>query len=201
MLQSDAVPEPSNQLSGPAPSPLFRPEALLAPERFYGELLLIRPFSLASLGWLAAGLAAAIVSFLFFGEYRETVRASAVVTGPALQTSASDGLQLKIHVKSSGQWGQELAPGRRVAIRCLSCVDQSARITGTILQVAPSTVENAAVNETVQIALAVPSRVAISPDAKMMQLGASLELTIPIGRRSLAHGLLERLEHFKKPGS
>jgi len=56
--------EPVNEPNGNALLPLFRSEALLAPERGYGEILRIRPFSWAVLGWVAGGIAVAVAGVL-----------------------------------------------------------------------------------------------------------------------------------------
>lgn len=53
------------------PLPLFRPEALSKQERFFGEVLRIRPFSFRFLGLLALGMAALVGGVLLFGTYLE----------------------------------------------------------------------------------------------------------------------------------
>ena len=66
MGQSEASQKPVDGLNGNEPLPLFRSEALQAPERFYGEILRIRPFPWAFLGWVAGGLVVAVAGVLLF---------------------------------------------------------------------------------------------------------------------------------------
>jgi hypothetical protein len=66
MLQSEASQKPVDGLTANEPLPLFRSEALQAPERFYGEILRIRPFSWAFLGWVAGGFVVAVAGILVF---------------------------------------------------------------------------------------------------------------------------------------
>ena len=52
------------------PLPLFRPEAVAAlQQKFYGEIILVRPFPLMLLCWFALGITAAVLGFLFLGQY------------------------------------------------------------------------------------------------------------------------------------
>ena len=89
MLQPDTEPECSQQ-----PLPLFRPEALAAQQqKFYGEILLIRPLSLTLFVWLGIGLASAVIAFLLLGHYTERIRVSGIVlsghkSGQAASTSS-----------------------------------------------------------------------------------------------------------------
>jgi len=66
MRQSEANQKPVDGLNSNQPLLLFRSEALQAPERFYGEILRIRPFSWAFLGWVAGGFVVAVGSVLLF---------------------------------------------------------------------------------------------------------------------------------------
>lgn len=89
MLQNDTEPECTQQ-----PLPLFRPEALAAQQqKFYGEILLIRPLSLTLFVWLGMGLASAVIAFLLLGHYTERIRVSGIIlsgqnSGPATSTSS-----------------------------------------------------------------------------------------------------------------
>ena len=71
LLQSSAMQQPAETQYPAEPLPLFRPEVLSKQERFFGEVLLIRPFSFGFLGWLVLG-AAVLFAVLFFGTYTET---------------------------------------------------------------------------------------------------------------------------------
>ncbi|HEY6251783.1 MAG TPA: hypothetical protein VI685_17635 [Candidatus Angelobacter sp.] len=57
------------------PLPLFRPEVLACQQqKFYGEVLLIRPFSAAFFIWLGLLLAGAVLGILLLGHYTEDNR-------------------------------------------------------------------------------------------------------------------------------
>ena len=63
------------------PLPLFRPEAIAAlQQKFYGEIILVRPFSLMLLCWFALGITAAVLGFLFLGQYTDRVRIPGVIS-------------------------------------------------------------------------------------------------------------------------
>jgi len=194
MSRSEASQERSNQSSTSDPLPLFRPEALVAPEKFYGDVLLIRPFPVAMMAWVALGITGALLSFLLFARYVDTARTYGVVVEPTLKDSPGD-LQIEIPVTS--QWLLGLRAGRPAAVRCPSCADPSAWIAATILQVAPSPT---AAHEAAQygegyhnalILLTLSSRAAAT-DARRLQPGTRVEFAMPFGQRSLLHWLLER---------
>ena len=83
--QADANPRQDSQFGGKPsnvePLPLFRPEAIAAlQQKFYGEIILIRPFPLMLLCWFALGISAAILGFLFLGQYTEKARVPGIIT-------------------------------------------------------------------------------------------------------------------------
>jgi membrane fusion protein len=60
--------------------PLFRPEALSQHgDMPYGEIILLRPFTLSLLLWLTLGFVTAVVAFLFLGQYTNKARVSGVL--------------------------------------------------------------------------------------------------------------------------
>jgi hypothetical protein len=63
------------------PLPLFRPEALCKQERFFGEVLLIRPFSFWFLAWLVIGMAALTGTVVFFGTHTKVAIVRGVSSG------------------------------------------------------------------------------------------------------------------------
>lgn len=80
-------PNPAPAAAQP-PLPLFRPEVLASQQhKFYGEALLIRPFSTAFLIWLGVVLTAVVIGVLLLGHYTETVRPA---TGHPQPTVAKD---------------------------------------------------------------------------------------------------------------
>src|SRR5438270_816612 len=76
--------------SNEPPLPLFRPEAVAAlQQKFYGEIILIRPFPLMLLCWFALGITAAVLGFLFFGQYTDKARLPGVITASGTYPRAS----------------------------------------------------------------------------------------------------------------
>ncbi|HVG90821.1 MAG TPA: hypothetical protein VNB54_04960, partial [Alphaproteobacteria bacterium] len=113
------------------PLPLFRPEAIAAlQQKFYGEIILIRPFSLMLLCWFALGISAAVLGFLFLGQYTERARVPGVMT---LSEATSSQMAAEIYVP--GRWIGRLHAGSQISLRCDSCSPQFGRRVGTVLQV------------------------------------------------------------------
>src|SRR6476659_4728258 len=74
------------------PLPLFRPEAIAAlQQKFYGEIILVRPFSLMLLCWFALGITAAVLGFLFLGQYTERARVPGIMSASSLSYPGSAG--------------------------------------------------------------------------------------------------------------
>lgn len=75
MHQSDKKSAQAHPESVEKPLPLFRPEALASQQqKLYGEILLIRPLSLAFLGSLGVAIAACVLGFLLLGQITEKAR-------------------------------------------------------------------------------------------------------------------------------
>src|SRR5438309_9838567 len=120
--------------SNGTPLPLFRPEAVAAlQQKFYGEIILIRPFPLMLLCWFALGITAAVLGFLFLGQYTERVHVPGVITAsPISYSSASgDGTQAEFYVP--GNLLDRLHVGSQISLRCDSCPAKFARQVGTVL--------------------------------------------------------------------
>src|SRR5205807_9764630 len=89
MNQPDKKPGPAPQQGEKEPLPLFRPEALASQQqKLYGEILLIRPLSLAFLGWLGIAIAGCVLGFLLLGQITEIARVSGVLL-PSPETTAA----------------------------------------------------------------------------------------------------------------
>src|ERR1051326_7076854 len=120
--------------SSAEPLPLFRPEALAAlQQKFYGEIILIRPFSLVLLCWFALGITAAVLGFLFLGQYTERARVPAVMTTSQV-SGISAGAPQMAEFYVPGRWIGRLHAGSRIFLRCDSCSPQFGRQGGTVLQ-------------------------------------------------------------------
>jgi hypothetical protein len=193
MSRSQASQERSNRSSPSDPLPLFRPEALVAPEKFYGDVLLIRPFPVAMLVWVALGITGALLSFLVSARYEDSARTYGVVVEPVLEAPLGD---LQVEIPVTTRWLLGLRPGRPAAIRCPSCADPSAWIAATILQVVPSPIASQSDknHHNARISLTVSSRPG-AQDARQMQPGTRVEFAMPFDQRPLLHWMLERPQH------
>jgi hypothetical protein len=179
------------------PLPLFRPEAIAAlQQKFYGEIILIRPFSLMLLCWFALGISAAVLGFLFLGQYTERARVPGVMT-----VSEASSPQLAAEIYVPGQWIGRLHAGSQISLRCDSCSPQFGRQIGTVLQVAEAPL---AQTELAQKSLDLPGpvyKIAVSLQPKAAQItqanpspqaGVRVEAEIPLGRKPLIKWFFER---------
>lgn len=183
MLDLTPNPEPTSQ-----PLPLFRAEALAAQQhKFYGEILLIRPFSLTLLVWLGIGISAAVLGFLLLGTYTE----KAHVDGVLLPKEKAADLFLPAQTVKFVQVGQS------IQIHCRSCsrIEAQTRI-GTVEEISKSALSPEELSAQLHPAPPGPLyRVRLTLPANEDQPfpeGARLEATLPRGRKPLLNWLFER---------
>jgi hypothetical protein len=189
-----SVESPSNSVE---PLPLFRPEAIAAlQQKFYGEIILIRPFSLMLLCWFALGISAAVLGFLFLGQYTERARVPGVMT-----VSDVSSPQMAAEIYVPGRWIGRLHASSQISLRCDSCSPQFGRQIGTVLQVAEAPL---AQTELAQKSLDLPGpvyKIAVSLQPKAAQItqanpspqaGVRVEAEIPLGRKPLIKWFFER---------
>lgn len=189
------------------PLPLFRPEAIAAlQQKFYGEIILVRPFSLMLLCWFALGITAAVLGFLFLGQYTERARVQGIIINPSAEAKAAAGLEAEFLVPA--QWIGRLHTGTQLALRCDACSAKFVRQVGTVLEVPQSTLTPAEVAQA-NLAVAGPMykiplykiKVSLSPQAApVTQLnpspptGVRVEAEIPLGHKPLIKWFFERSE-------
>lgn len=187
------------------PLPLFRPEAIAAlQQKFHGEIILIRPFPLMLLCWFALGITAAVLGFLFLGQYTEKARVPGIIT--AVDTAASNGGAAKSEAAIYVPAGMiaRLHPGIHLALRCDSCPAQFARQLGTVLEIPQSPLSPADLtkanlnlagtgNELYKIKVSLPPQAAqtmqVNPST---QAGTRVEAEIPLGHKPLIKWFFER---------
>src|SRR5258708_21024911 len=131
------------------PLPLFRPEAIAAlQQKFYGEIILVRPFSLMLLCWFALGITAAVLGFLFLGQYTERARVPGIISASSLsyRGSAGGGTGAEFYVPASLR--DRVHVGAQLTLRCDSCPSKFARLVGTVLEVLQAPVEPAELSRT-----------------------------------------------------
>ena len=183
--------------SSAEPLPLFRPEAIAAlQQKYYGEIILIRPFSLVLLCWFALGITAAVLGFLFLGQYTERARVPGVMT---VSNVSSPQMAAEIYVP--GRWIGRLHAGSQISLSCDSCSPQFGRQVGTVLQVADAPLGE---TELAQRNLDLPGpvyKIAVSLQPKVAQImqanpspqtGVRVEAEIPVGRKPLIKWFFER---------
>jgi hypothetical protein len=186
MPQPNQFPEPAQE-----PLPLFRAEALAAQQhKFYGEILLIRPLSLALFFWLGIGISAVVLAFLLLGSYTE----KAHVTG-VLVPGESDGLQAALYVPAPVI--QFLHAGESVRLHCQSCSGQESQArSGSVSEISQSVLSREEIAAESKIAVQEPMyriRLAlVRAGAGPLPAGARLEADLPLGRKPLLHWLFER---------
>jgi hypothetical protein len=180
------------------PLPLFRPEAIAAlQQKFYGEIILIRPFPLMLLCWFALGITAAVLGFLFLGQYTERAHVPGIITSSGFAEAA-------VYVPARMIAG--LHPGTQLTLRCSSCPAQFARQVGTVLEIpqspaSPSDLSQANLNlagssntiEIYKIKVSLPPQAAqtmqVDPST---QAGVRVEAEIPLGHKPLIKWFFER---------
>lgn len=166
-------PEPPSQ-----PLPLFRAEALAAQQhKFYGDILLIRPFSLTLLIWLGIGMSAAVLGFLLLGTYTE----KAHVSGVLLPKTGTGDTQADLFLLP--QVVKFVRPGQSVQIHCQSCSQiEAPNRTGTVEEVSSSA----------QGSMCRVRLILARAEDQPFPEGARLEATLPLGRKPLLKWLFER---------
>jgi hypothetical protein len=180
------------------PLPLFRPEAIAAlQQKFHGEIILIRPFPLMLLCWFALGITAAVLGFLFLGQYTEKARVLGIITNAGQSQAA-------IYVPAS--LIARLHPGTQLSVRCGSCPAQFARQVGTVQEIpqsplSPTEMSEANLNlagtgnqiQFYKIKVSLPPQAAqtmqVNPST---QAGVRVEAEIPLGHKPLIKWFFER---------
>lgn len=184
MFVPTSNPEPPSH-----PLPLFRAEALAAQQqKFYGEILLIRPFSLTLLVWLGIGISAAVLGFLLLGSYTEKAH-----VGGVLLPQRSDLRQADFFFPS--QTVKFVRLGQSIQIRCPSCSQIQVQTgVGTVKEISESALspdEIPAKLNTVPQARMYRVRLTLPNDEPFPE-GARLEATLPLARKPLLSWLFER---------
>ncbi|HEY5029092.1 MAG TPA: hypothetical protein VIK39_11830 [Candidatus Angelobacter sp.] len=184
------------------PSPLFRPEAVAAlQQKFYGEIILVRPFSLMLLCWFALGITAAVLGFLFVGQYAESAYVPGVITvpGPAVPNAPQPKLRAEVYVP--GRLLGRLHTGAQLSLRCDSCSAQFTHQVGTVLEVPQAPLDPAEIAQAnlsiagpvYKIAVSLPPQAAqivqLNPSS---QTGVRVEAEIPLGHQPLIKWFFER---------
>jgi hypothetical protein len=189
------------------PLPLFRPEAIAAlQQKFYGEIILVRPFSLMLLCWFALGITAAVLGFLFLGQYTDRARVPGVFTVSSLAYPGASGPGTGAEFYVPGNLLDRLHPGTQLTLRCDSCPAKFAHQVGTVMEVPQTPVEPAELSQK-DLGIGGPVdkipvykiKVSLSAQAaQTMQVNPStqtavkVEAEIPLGHKPLIKWFFER---------
>jgi hypothetical protein len=191
----------------PLPLPLFRPEAIAAlQQKFYGEIILVRPFSLMLLCWFALGITAAVLGFLFLGQYTERARVPGVFTSSGLTHPGASGAGTGAEFYVPASLRDRVHVGAQLALRCDSCPAKFTRQVGTVLEVPQAPVDPAELSQRnptmagsldnsqiYKIKVSLPPQAAqamqVNPST---QAGAKVEAEIPLGHKPLIKWFFER---------
>ena len=169
------------------PLPLFRPEAIEAQQqKFYGEILLIRPLSLTLLIWLGIGISAVVLAYLLLGTFTERTRISGVLLAGGTSRQMADFYVPAPAIKF-------VQPGESVQVQCQSCPQA---VSATVSEISKSVLSR----EEVALRLSAPVRtpmyrvtLTLSPAAKVpVAEGTRMEAEVPLARRPLLQWLFER---------
>ena len=181
------------------PLPLFRPEAVAAQQqKFYGEIVLIRPFSLLLLSWFAIGITASVAAFLLLGHYTERVHVSGIIA-----SASAENLEASFFVP--GRLIGRLHPGNQLTLSCGACSAPFSQQTGTVLAIPDAPLgraELSQIDRSLSGPLNIPVyeiKVSLPPQAARIwqlnpspQTGMRVEADIPLGRKPLIKWFFER---------
>ena len=188
------------------PLPLFRPEAVAALQhKFYGEIILIRPFPLMLLCWFALGITAAVFGFLFLGQYTEKARVPGVIISldSAAANAGSAKAEAALFVPES--MISRLHPGTQLALHCDSCPAQLTRQVGTVLEIPQSPASTSDLSEAnlnmaatgnkshlYKIQVSLPPQAAQTMQVNPSTQAVRVEAEIPLGHKPLIKWFFER---------
>jgi len=201
MQRSDKARDSATQQNGVEPLPLFRPEALAAQQhKFYGQIVLIRPFSLLFLGLLGFVIAASTAAFLVLGHYTEKAYVSGILLAQSSNpTSASPQLTVDFYVPS--RWRAKLQPGGRLSLRCRTCSDEFREQSGTVQQISNAPLSPIEVATLANVSITEPAykiTVSVTPPAAQISqtnsppTGVQVEAEIPLGTKPFIRWLFEQ---------
>lgn len=189
------------------PLPLFRPEAIAAlQQKFYGEIILVRPFSLMLLCWFALGITAAVLGFLFLGQYTDRARVPGVFTSSGIAYPGASGAGMGAEFYVPGNLLDRLHPGTQLTLRCDSCPVKFAHQVGTVMEIPQTPVAPMELSQK-DLGMAGPVdnipvfkiKVSLPPQAaQTLQVNPStqtvvrVEAEIPLGRKPLIKWFFER---------
>jgi hypothetical protein len=160
------------------PLPLFRAEALAArQQRTQGDILLVRPLSLAFLSWLGVAIAALAIVYLFLGHYTPSQR----IEGTVMRVAGASSSLLEAAFDLPQPKVQTLRQGQGVLIRCTTCIGP---LPGTIVGVSQILPDSSnSIHFAISIAL---------PHGQPLPAGTKVQAEIQLEKKPLIAWLLEK---------
>lgn len=190
MLEPKTDPQCTEQ-----PLPLFRPEALAAQQqKFYGEILLIRPLSLTLFVCLGIGLASAVIGFLLLGHHTERIRVSGIIlSGQSANSSNSTSSQANLYVPERAV--SFVRTGQAVALE-----SPARRETAVVTEISKSALSAEAIASQAGLTVAEPMyKVTLTLPAEAAQNGTRVEAEITLKREPLLRWLFKPSGSSEKP--
>jgi hypothetical protein len=181
MLEPKIEPQCTEQ-----PLPLFRPEALAAQQqKFYGEILLIRPLSLTLFVWLGIGLASAVIGFLLLGHYTERIRVSGIILSGQSANSSNNSTSSQANLYVPERAVGFVHPGESVVLQ-----SPARREAAVVTEISKSALSAEAISTEAGLSVAEPMyKVLLVLPAEAAQNGARVEAQIPLKREPLLRWL------------
>ena len=177
------------------PLPLFRPEALAAQQqKFYGEILLIRPLSLTLFVWLGIGLASGVIGFLLLGHYTEKIRVSGIIlSGQRANSSNSTSSQANLYVPERAM--SFVRTGESVVLQ-----SPARREAAVITEISKSALSAEAIASQAGLSVAEPMyKVTLMLPSEAAKDGTRVEAEIPLKREPLLRWLFRPSRASEKP--
>lgn len=190
MLEPKIEPQCTEQ-----PLPLFRPEALAAQQqKFYGEILLIRPLSLTLFVWLGIGLASAVIGFLLLGQHTERIRVSGIIlSGQSANSSNSTSSQANLYVPERAV--SFVRTGESVVLQ-----SPARREAAVVTEISKSALSAEAIATQSGLSVAEPMyKVTLTLSAEAAQDGTRVEAEIPLKKQPLLRWLFRPSGSSEKP--
>src|SRR5258708_32012451 len=213
MQRSGEIRDSATQPNGIKPLPLFRPEALAAQQhKFYGQIVLIRPFSLLFLGWLGFAIAASAMAFIFLGHYTEKARVPGILLAGRHSATSAATLPSTADFYVPSRWMAKLHPGDMISLRCQTCSFEFREQSATVQQISNAPLSPMEVAALANVSVTEPAykiTVSLTPPAAQIpqsqtsqmqvsqtkgppQTGIPVEAEIPLGSKPFIQWLFER---------
>lgn len=171
----------SQPVAVPDSLPLFRPEALAAQGSQQGEILLIRPLSLALLIWLGIGVGTSILALLFFARIPDAASVNSVL----LPTGAGrPGAPWEASFDVPSSLSPFVKTGTSLVIRCPGCNDAGQKLKADVVRTESTG------SQPIRATVALSPEIASTLHSDSAS-GISVQVEIPTGRTSLIHWLLK----------